>query len=229
MFAFLPANIICYFLSRNLKTKNIILIVFSLLFYAWGEPVCVALLIFSSFIGYIFAIAIDKSETKQQKKLYLIISLIINLGLLGIFKYAGFFVSNINYLLHLNLPVPQISLPIGISFYTFQIVSYVIDVYCNRVDSQKSFAKFLMYVSLYPQLIAGPIVRYIDIEREIDHREVSIVNISQGINRFIVGLAKKVIIANTAATLVSTFLDGKLASMGVLDAWFGLFMYTIQI
>ena len=229
MFAFLPANIICYFLSRNLKTKNIILIVFSLLFYAWGEPICVALLIFSSFIGYIFAISIDKSETKQQKKLYLIISLIINLGLLGIFKYAGFFVSNINYLLHLNLPVPQISLPIGISFYTFQIVSYVIDVYCNRVDSQKSFAKFLMYVSLYPQLIAGPIVRYIDIEREIDHREVSIVNISQGINRFIVGLAKKVIIANTAATLVSTFLDGKLASMGVLDAWFGLFMYTIQI
>ena len=229
MFAFLPANIICYFLSRNLKTKNIILIVFSLLFYAWGEPVCVALLIFSSFIGYIFAIAIDKSETKQQKKLYLIISLIINLGLLGIFKYAGFFVSNINYLLHVNLPVPQISLPIGISFYTFQIVSYVIDVYCNRVDSQKSFAKFLMYVSLYPQLIAGPIVRYIDIEREIDHREVSIVNISQGINRFIVGLAKKVIIANTAATLVSTFLDGKLATMGVLDAWFGLFMYTIQI
>ena len=109
MFAFLPANIICYFLSRNLKTKNIILIVFSLLFYAWGEPVCVALLIFSSFIGYIFAIAIDKSETKQQKKLYLIISLIINLGLLGIFKYAGFFVSNINYLLHVNLPVPQIS------------------------------------------------------------------------------------------------------------------------
>ena len=102
MFAFLPANIICYFLSRNLKTKNIILIVFSLLFYAWGEPVCVALLIFSSFIGYIFAIAIDKSETKQQKKLYLIISLIINLGLLGIFKYAGFFVSNINYLLHVN-------------------------------------------------------------------------------------------------------------------------------
>ena len=187
MFAFLPANIICYFLSRNLKTKNIILIVFSLLFYAWGEPVCVALLIFSSFIGYIFAIAIDKSETKQQKKLYLIISLIINLGLLGIFKYAGFFVSNINYLLHVNLPVPQISLPIGISFYTFQIVSYVIDVYCNRVDSQKSFAKFLMYVSLYPQLIAGPIIRYIDIEKEIDNREVNISNISQGINRFIIG------------------------------------------
>lgn len=229
MFAFLPANIICYFLARNLKTKNIILIIFSLLFYAWGEPVCVALLIFSSFIGYIFAIAIDKSDTKQKKKFYLIISLIINLGLLGIFKYAGFFVSNINYLLHINLPVPQISLPIGISFYTFQIVSYVVDVYCNRVDSQKSFPKFLMYVSLYPQLIAGPIVRYIDIEREIDNREVNIVNISQGINRFIVGLAKKVVIANTAAALVSTFLDGKLATMGVLDAWFGLFMYTIQI
>ena len=142
MFAFLPANIICYFLSRNLKQKYYTYS-FSLLFYAWGEPICVALLIFSSFIGYIFAISIDKSETKQQKKLYLIISLIINLGLLGIFKYAGFFVSNINYLLHLNLPVPQISLPIGISFYTFQIVSYVIDVYCNRVDSQKEFCKIL--------------------------------------------------------------------------------------
>lgn len=229
MFAFLPANIILYFLAKNLKIKNIILIIFSLVFYAWGEPVCVALLIFSSFIGYIFAVQIDKSETERQKRKYLIISLVINLGLLGVFKYAGFFVSNLNYILPVDLPVPNISLPIGISFYTFQIVSYVADVYCNRVKAQQSFHKFLMYVSLYPQLIAGPIVRYIDIEKEIDNREINISNVSQGINRFIVGLAKKVIIANTAASLVSTFLDGDIATLGVLDAWFGLLMYTIQI
>ena len=229
MFAFLPANIILYFLARNFKVKNIILIIFSLVFYAWGEPVCVALLIFSSFIGYIFAMQIHKSETEQQKKMYLIISLIINIGLLGIFKYTGFFVNNLNALLPIDLPVPNISLPIGISFYTFQIVSYVADVYCNRVKAQESFPKFLMYVSLYPQLIAGPIIRYIDIEKEIDNREVNISNISQGINRFIIGLAKKVIIANTAATLVSTFLDGEIATLGVLDAWFGLLMFTVQI
>ena len=229
MFAFLPANIILYFLARNFKVKNIILIIFSLVFYSWGEPVCVALLIFSSFIGYIFAMQIHKSETEQQKKMYLIISLIINIGLLGIFKYTGFFVNNLNALLPIDLPVPNISLPIGISFYTFQIVSYVADVYCNRVKAQESFPKFLMYVSLYPQLIAGPIIRYIDIEKEIDNREVNISNISQGINRFIIGLAKKVIIANTAATLVSTFLDGEIATLGVLDAWFGLLMFTVQI
>ena len=229
MFAFLPANIILYFLARNFKVKNIILIIFSLVFYAWGEPVCIALLIFSSFIGYIFAMQIHKSETEQQKKMYLIISLIINIGLLGIFKYTGFFVNNLNALLPIDLPVPNISLPIGISFYTFQIVSYVADVYCNRVKAQESFPKFLMYVSLYPQLIAGPIIRYIDIEKEIDNREVNISNISQGINRFIIGLAKKVIIANTAATLVSTFLDGEIATLGVLDAWFGLLMFTVQI
>lgn len=229
MFAFLPVNIILYFLAKNLKIRNIILIIFSLIFYAWGEPVCVALLIFSSFIGYIFAVQMQKSETEQQKKIYLIISLIINVGLLGIFKYSGFFVNNLNALLPVDLPVPNISLPIGISFYTFQIVSYVADVYCNRVKAQQSFPKFLMYVSLYPQLIAGPIIRYIDIEKEIDNREVNISNISQGINRFIIGLAKKVIIANTAASLVSTFLDGEIATLGVLDAWFGLLMYTIQI
>lgn len=229
MFAFLPANIILYFLARNFKVKNIILIIFSLVFYSWCEPVCVALLIFSSFIGYIFAMQIHKSETEQQKKMYLIISLIINIGLLGIFKYTGFFVNNLNALLPIDLPVPNISLPIGISFYTFQIVSYVADVYCNRVKAQESFPKFLMYVSLYPQLIAGPIIRYIDIEKEIDNREVNISNISQGINRFIIGLAKKVIIANTAATLVSTFLDGEIATLGVLDAWFGLLMFTVQI
>ena len=114
MFAFLPANIILYFLARNFKVKNIILIIFSLVFYSWGEPVCVALLIFSSFIGYIFAMQIHKSETEQQKKMYLIISLIINIGLLGIFKYTGFFVNNLNALLPIDLPVPNISLTIGI-------------------------------------------------------------------------------------------------------------------
>ncbi|MGM9530973.1 MBOAT family O-acyltransferase [Intestinibacter sp.] len=229
VFAFLPVNIIFYFLSKNLKVKNIVLIVFSLLFYAWGEPLWISILIFSTLVDYVHALAIEKSDDPKKRKLLLINSIVINLILLGVFKYAGFFVSNINYIFKLSLAVPKISLPIGISFYTFQTISYTADVYCGRVKAQKSFAKFLMYVSLYPQLIAGPIVRYVDIEKEIENRDISIVNISEGINRFIIGLAKKVVIANTAASLVATFLDSDLATIGVLDAWFGIFMYTIQI
>lgn len=229
LFAFLPVNIIFYFLARNLKAKNIILIVFSLLFYAWGEPLGLWILIFSALVDYVHALAIEKTDNQKKRKLLLINSIVINLALLGVFKYAGFFVSNINTIFGLSFAVPNISLPIGISFYTFQTISYTVDVYCNRLKAQKSFSKFLMYVALYPQLIAGPIVRYIDIEREIDNRKVNLTSISQGINRFIVGLAKKVIIANSAAVLVAQFMDSDLSTIGVLDAWFGLFMYTIQI
>lgn len=229
IFVFLPVNIIFYFLSRNLRSKNIILVAFSLLFYTWGEPKYIFILIFSALIDYVHALAIEKSDDQSKKKLLLISAVAINLILLGVFKYSGFFVSNLNYMFNMQLAVPQISLPIGISFYTFQTVSYTIDVYMGRCKAQKSFMKFLMYVSLYPQLVAGPIVRYIDIEKQIDNREVNISNISQGINRFIVGLSKKVIISNTAALVVRSFLDSDLATIGVLDAWFGIFMYTIQI
>ena len=229
IFAFLPMNIILYFLAKSLKVKNIILIIFSLIFYAWGEPIWITLLIFSALVDYIHALAIEKINEQKKKKILLINSIVINLILLGTFKYLGFFIENINVLFNLSLNVPQISLPIGISFYTFQTISYTVDVYWGKLKAQKNFSKFLMYVALYPQLIAGPIVRYIDIEKEIDNREVNIHNISQGINRFIVGLGKKVIIANTAASLVTRFLDGEIASMGVLDAWFGIFMFTIQI
>ena len=229
IFAFLPMNIILYFLAKSLKVKNIILIIFSLIFYAWGEPIWITLLIFSALVDYVHALAIEKINEQKKKKILLINSIVINLVLLGTFKYLGFFIENINVLFNLNLNVPQISLPIGISFYTFQTISYTVDVYWGKLKAQKSFTKFLMYVALYPQLIAGPIVRYIDIEKEIDNREVNIHNISQGINRFIVGLGKKVIIANTAASLVTRFLDGEIAKLGVLDAWFGIFIFTIQI
>lgn len=229
IFAFLPINIILYFLCKSLKVKNIVIIIFSLIFYSWGEPIWISILIFSTLVDYVHALAIERSDDPKKRKLFLISSIVINLLLLGTFKYLGFFVENINLLFNLSLNVPQISLPIGISFYTFQTISYTVDVYWGKVKAQESFAKFLMYVSLYPQLIAGPIVRYIDIEKQIDNREVNIHNISQGINRFIIGLAKKVIIANTAASLVATFLDGKIAELGVLDAWFGILMFTIQI
>lgn len=229
IFAFLPVNITLYFLSKRLKTKNIVLIIFSLLFYAWGEPLWIGLLIFSALVDYICALLIEQTDDVKKRKVCLMSSIIINLVLLGTFKYLGFFIENINIIFNLSLAVPKISLPIGISFYTFQTISYTADVYMGKVKAQKSFTKFLMYVSLYPQLIAGPIVRYIDIEKEIDNREVNIHNISQGINRFLIGLGKKVIIANTAASLVSTFLDSEITKLGVLDAWFGIFMFTIQI
>ena len=159
IFAFLPMNIILYFLAKSLKVKNIILIIFSLIFYAWGEPLWITLLIFSALVDYVHALAIEKINEQKKKKILLINPIVINLVLLGTFKYLGFFIENINVLFNLSLNVPQISLPIGISFYTFQTISYTVDVYWGKLKAQKNFSKFLMYVALYPQLIAGPIVK----------------------------------------------------------------------
>ena len=149
--------------------------------------------------------------------------------MIGIFKYYNFFVNNINFLFNTNIALSSIGLPIGISFYTFQIISYVIDVYRGDVPAQKKFYKLLLYMSLYHQLIAGPIVRYIDVADEIDNRLITASNFSYGINRFIIGLLKKVIIANTAGQVASAFLDGNLDQLSVLGAWLGIIMYTIQI
>lgn len=229
LYAFLPINLILYFTTKNRNYRNIILVVFSLIFYAWGEPVWVTLLIFSATIDYFHGLIIEKYRGKIGAKLALASSLILNLGLLGIFKYSGFFVENINLLLGLELPVPAFSLPIGISFYTFQTLSYTIDVYRDEVKPQHSFMKFFMYVSLYSQLVAGPIVRYIDVAREVDERHENLDDIYSGTARFLVGLTKKVFIANTAGQFATNYLSGDLTKGTTAGIWFGIIMYSLQI
>lgn len=224
---FLPAMLLCYNLSRNMTYKNIVLVIFSLVFYAWGEPVWVLALVFSALVDYCNGRAIGRFP--KYKKVFLLCSMIVNLGLLGTFKYSGFVVDNINAILGTNIPFYGFSLPLGISFYTFQTMSYTIDVYRGEVKVQKSLLRFMAYVSMFPQLVAGPIVRYIDIEDQINHRKVSKEDFEAGIFRFVSGLFKKVVLANSAGKLVSMMLGGDLASASAATALIGIVMYTFQI
>lgn len=208
LYGFLPVCLILYFFSKNITYRNIVLVAFSLVFYAWGEPVCVFLLILTAFVDYIMGLLIDKFRDRTGAKLALIASLVINLSLLGFFKYSGFIVENINNLIGLwsdfSIPVPKVRLPIGISFYTFQTISYTIDNYWGKVKTQKNFGKYLMYLSLFPQLVAGPVVRYSVIEESIDNRKTTLADMSEGLSRIVLGLAKKVIIANNLSTVVES-------------------------
>ena len=166
---FLPVVFFLHLALPGIRAKNIMLLIASLLFYGYGEPVYVLLMIFSAFANYLFALAVGRME--QKKKIILAFAVILNLGLLVVYKYAGFLVSSINGMFGIGIPVPDIRLPIGISFFTFQAMSYVIDVYRKVNPCQKNFGKVLLYISFFPQLIAGPIVKYHDIEREIGERK----------------------------------------------------------
>ena len=186
----------------------------------------------TAFLDYTWAKCIEYfhlTGQQRRKKIALIASLVFDLGMLGVFKYSGFVVENINLLTGLSLPVPQIALPIGISFYTFQTISYVLDVYRGQVAAQKRYYKYLMYLSSYHQLVAGPIVRYSDVAAEIENRTVSAQDFSEGITRFCLGLTKKVVVANVAGSLAGNYLDADLASLSVAGAWFGVLLYTLQI
>ncbi|MGL6105479.1 MBOAT family O-acyltransferase [Romboutsia sp.] len=229
LYLFLPLNLFIYYGFKSRKAKNLTLIIFSLIFYAWGEPLWIVLLLFSSLVDYYHGLFIERHRGTKLAKLGLISSIIINLGLLITFKYSAFIYENINMIFNLSLEIPKFSLPIGISFYTFQTLSYSIDVYKGEVKAQRSFLKFLMYVSLYHQLVAGPIVRYVDVEDEIENRVSNISNVSDGINRFVVGLAKKVMIANVAGEFAAQYMNSNLQSITMVEAWFGIIMFTIQI
>lgn len=232
IYLFLPLNLILYYAVPNKTWKNVVLLLFSLFFYSWGEPVWVFLLMLTAFLDYTWAKCIEYfnlTGQQRRKKIALIASLVFDLGMLGVFKYSGFVVENINLLTGLSLPVPQIALPIGISFYTFQTISYVLDVYRGQVAAQKRYYKYLMYLSSYHQLVAGPIVRYSDVAAEIENRTVSPQDFSEGITRFCLGLTKKVVVANVAGSLAGNYLDADLASLSVAGAWFGVLLYTLQI
>ena len=226
---FLPAVLILDRIFRNIHIKNAILLVSSLLFYAYGEPVYVLLMGASALLNYVSALLIDRfSDKLKLKRLFLFFAVLINLGALVFFKYTVFLVTSMNGTFNAAIPVPDISLPLGISFFTFQAMSYVIDVYRGDCGVQKNFARLLLYISFFPQLIAGPIVKYRDIEEQILSRKVTSEGTADGIRRFASGLAKKVFIANNAAVIADTVFGAS----GIIDtktSWLGAVAYMIQI
>lgn len=227
IYFFLPLCLFAYALAKGTKAKNIVLIIFSLLFYAWGEPVYILLMLFSAFVNYISAVIIEKHKDTKTDTLVTALAIIYDFAMLGIFKYSGFIVKNINFFCHTNIPEPEIRLPIGISFYTFQTVSYVIDCHWETVKVQKKFHNFLLYLTLFPQLIAGPIVRYSTIEKEIENRKIYLTDISYGLNRMILGLSKKVLLSNQLSIIADNFLKN-IDECSVVGGWFGAVAYACR-
>ena len=226
LFYFLPIVLGIYYIVPK-KFKNIVLLISSFVFYFYGEPTYVLLLAFSIIITYIFGILIDKYRQTEKSKIFLALACVISIGLLVYFKYANFIIENINLWLSRKIDFINVALPIGISFYTFQMLSYLVDVYKGEAKVQKNILKLAMYVSLFPQLIAGPIVRYTTIEKQIDNRTHTFEKFALGVRRFIIGLSKKVLIANVLGELVSTFLSSN--EMSVLYYWLYAISAMLQI
>ena len=226
LYYFLPAVLTAYFLAPG-KAKNTVLLLFSLLFYGWGEPKLVFLMLFTIALFYLCGLAIGRAVQQRWKQFWLTVSVVISLGLLGIFKYADFLIGSFNGVTGLRLPLLKLALPVGISFYTFQCLSYTIDVYRGTAEVQKDPIAFGTYVTLFPQLIAGPIVRYVDVARELEHRTHSWENIAFGLRRFLVGLGKKVILADNFALLVKLFRESSEPS--VLFAWMYAVAFMLNI
>ncbi len=236
VFFFLPLNLTVYFFARGTNQKNNVMLVFSLIFYAWGEPVYILLLLGMTFADWYLTLLMSKYEKgTRPARLLLAAAVALDLLLLGIFKYGSFFLSNLKILTGFPQVIPSVMLPIGISFYTFQLMTYVIDVYRGDALPQRSFKMLLLYVSLFHQCIAGPIVRYKDICAELEERYVTKAELAEGINRFVTGLAKKAILANTCALIADRLLvaDGGdfsvLASKSALSLWVGVLAFTLQI
>lgn len=224
---FLPIVFILYSLICNIKIQNILLVIASLLFYGYGEPVYVFLMILCCFFNYLFALLVKRGDKKYKG--WLALAVISNLGMLGVFKYSGLAVTTVNQIFHSKIPVPHIVLPIGISFFTFQALSYVIDVYRDTANKQKNFGKVLLYVSFFPQLIAGPIVKYHDIATEIDSREQKLDEVVSGIRRFVIGLSKKILISNTMGIVADQVFGASTFQINVAGAWIGAIAYLLQI
>jgi putative alginate O-acetyltransferase algI len=228
MFAYLPITLLAYYLVPR-QGRNIFLFIVNLIFYGWGEPRLVLLMVFNIFFNYIGGWLVDKYRADaKKKKLFLILTCVLDIGILAVFKYTGMITETLNMLPFLNIPELQISLPIGISFYTFQTMSYVIDVYRDDAPVSKNFINFGTYVALFPQLIAGPIVRYRDVAEQLVNRRETLEMFTRGVKLFMVGLAKKVIIANTMGTLTKNIF-ATTDENGVVGTWVGMIAYTFQI
>ena len=226
---FMPLVILLYFIAPR-KLRNLLLFIVSLLFYAWGEPIYVVLMIFSTLVDYSHGLLIEKWDDKPAlRRAVLISSCVINLGLLCFFKYAGFAVQSVNDLFGLSLTVPKIALPIGISFYTFQTMSYTIDVYRRKCPVQHNIISFGCYVAMFPQLIAGPIVRYVTIAEELDNRVETWDGFFEGTKRFLLGMSKKVLLANGVGALWESVAAQPASELSALTAWLGILAYAFQI
>lgn len=226
LYYFLPIVLILYFLMP-FRFKNMVLLIASLIFYAWGEPVYCILMLLSILQGYFIGLRIDSITDGRRAKALVAASVVISLSILGFFKYFDFFIENVNKATHLSLPLLRIALPMGISFYTFHIMSYTIDVYRGKVKAEKNILAFMTYATLFPQLVAGPIVRYADIARQLHQRQHSLSQAYLGSRRFIVGLSKKVLLANTFGVICAQFRDS--GDKSVLFYWIYGVAYTLQI
>ncbi len=224
---FLPSVLALYRLCRSMAAKNCLLLIASLIFYAYGEPVYVLLMVASSFINYIWALLIYRAS--RAKKILAALSVVENLGVLCVFKYAGFLAGLVNVVPGIAIPVPDVALPIGISFYTFQALSYVIDVYRGEMPAEKDFSRVLLYISFFPQLIAGPVVKYHDVAAELADRRQTADGIARGIRRFIAGLGKKVLIANRMGAVADTLFGAYADGINMPAAWIGAAAYMLQI
>ena len=227
LFLFLPVFFLLHLVIPNIKVKNAILVIASLLFYAWGEGLYVLLMIISVFINWVAGLLIVRFE--RYAKVVTTLSVIINIGMLFVYKYAGFFVESINLILGIKLPAVSIRLPLGISFFTFQVLSYVIDVYRNHSMVNKSYFSTLLYISFFPQLIAGPIVKYHDVNLQIENRCVTVDSAASGMRRFIIGLSKKLLIADVTAAVVDSVFALETSEISGLCAWLGALLYIFQI
>jgi alginate O-acetyltransferase complex protein AlgI len=237
LIVFLPLTMALYYLlgvkiTKSMAVKNLILLVASLIFYAWGEPVYIILMLLSIFFNFIVGKDIEQAQKRKNKKKaksLFIFAIIFNIGVLGFFKYANLFISTFAGITGLGLRPLNLPLPVGISFYTFQIMSYIIDLYNGNIKAQKKLFVFALYVSLFPQLIAGPIVKYKDIEDQLMNRKENWGSYSKGMNRFIIGLSKKLILANTLGSIYASVQAAGTDNMSVLTAWIGIICYTLQI
>ena len=228
LFRFLPLFFLLYYLVPE-RMKNLILFLGSLIFYAWGEPVYVLLMLFSTVVDYVHGRLLERLRGKRGAKLVLLSSVVINLGVLCFFKYADFLIGSVNAVLGTKVPLLSLGLPIGISFYTFQTMSYTIDVYRGQAKVQRNLLDFGVYVAMFPQLIAGPIVKYRDVEKSMHHRSITLPDVSEGLKRFCMGLGKKVLLANNIGELWAFVSAMDLRRISMLTAWLGIVAFGFQI
>ena len=227
---FFPLVLILYFIRKDIRWRNGVLLAASLFFYAWGEPIWIVAMVFSTFINHICAHKIAASKRKKERKKWMALGVGLSALLLFIFKYASFFINSLLGIVSTSVRVPVLELPIGISFYTFQVITYTVDVYRKKERAQKKFSRLLLYICCFPQLIAGPIVQYGDIASQIGRRETTPDGFSSGMQRFIVGLGKKVIFANICGSIMTSVpLAGGETALSVMGAWYSALMYTLQI
>ena len=229
IYLFLPLALFFHYLSPNKLFRNISLTAFSLAFYAWEEPMWIYLMIFTAIFDYYMALLIERWRGDKKAKIILLITILVNLSLLIFYKYGGFLYDNLSAIGQLPFDRPNNSLPVGISFYTFMVISYIVDVYRGQLKAQRNPLNFLMFISLFQHLVAGPIVRYSQIGDQVDSRTIDWARFSNGISRFCIGLFKKIVIANVAGALVTKYLDAGFNDLSTVEAWFGITMFSVQL